>query len=68
MSTHDQPPPEPAACRPLIVPGRAAGPVEDFEALLGEGSDLWADEHEFEAFLTELRQWRKRDRDQNRPQ
>jgi hypothetical protein len=32
-------------------------PVEDFDALLGEGSDLWADEAEFARFLAELRRW-----------
>jgi hypothetical protein len=41
------------------VPGLNAGPVADFDALLGEGSDLWADDTEFAAFLAELRRWRK---------
>jgi hypothetical protein len=36
--------------------------------LLGEGSDLWADDAEFAAFLAELRRWRKQDRDQSRLQ
>jgi hypothetical protein len=52
--------------RPPIVLGANAGPVADFEGLLGEGTDLWADDAEFAAFRVELRRWRKQDRDERR--
>ena len=48
------------------VEAAVAGPIEDFEQLLGEGNDLWADDAEFEAFLVELRRWRQVDRDTSR--
>jgi hypothetical protein len=48
------PDPLPVIHQPPIVPGQDAGPVEDFDALMGEGDDLWADDAEFEAFLAEL--------------
>jgi hypothetical protein len=66
MSIADQPQAEPVPPKPPIVPGRRTGPVEDFDTLLGEGSDLWADDAEFEAFLAELRRWRKQDRENSR--
>ena len=31
----------------------------DFDALLGQGKDLWADDAEFDAFLTDLRESRR---------
>ena len=52
--------------KPPILAGRDARPVEDFEALLGSGGDLWADDAEFEAFLAELYRWRKSDRGESR--
>jgi hypothetical protein len=68
MSIADQPSSKPVTHQPPIVAGMDAGPVADFDALLGEASDLWADDAEFAAFLAELRRWRKQDRDQSRPQ
>jgi hypothetical protein len=67
MSIADQPSSKPVTHQPPIVPGLNAGPVEDFDALLGEGSDLWANDAEFAAFLAELRRWRKQDRHEIRP-
>jgi hypothetical protein len=52
------------AGRPPVLAGQAAGPVHDFEELLGQGNDLWVDDAEFEAFLAELRRWRRQDRDE----
>ena len=52
--------------KPPIVPAANQGVVEDFESLLGEGSDLWASDAEFEAFLAELRRWRQPDADESR--
>ena len=68
MSIANEPRSELVSGKPPIVTGRDARPVEDFEALLGSGDDLWADDAEFEAFLTELYHWRKQDRDESRPQ
>ena len=67
MSIVDRSSSQPATHKPPIVTGRDAHPVEDFEALLGSGSDLWADDAEFERFLTELHRWRKQDWDKRRP-
>ncbi len=67
MSVADRPSSESNYRRPPMVRGTNAGPVEDFETLLGEGTDLWADDAEFAAFLVELRRWRKLDWDENRP-
>jgi hypothetical protein len=66
MSVADQPRSDSVIHKPPIVAGRDAGPVDDFEALLGTGNDLWADDAEFEAFLTALQRWRKHDRDEIR--
>ena len=66
MSIAGKPLSKPAAYKPPIVAGRDAGPVDDFEALLGAGNDLWADDTEFEAFLAALHRWRKQDRDESR--
>jgi hypothetical protein len=66
MSRADQQRTQPIPPKLPIVAGLSAGPVEDFEALLGEGTDLWADDDEFQAFLTEWRRWRKQDRDTSR--
>jgi hypothetical protein len=49
-----------------IIPAAGAGVVDDFEALLGQGNDLWADDAEFEAFLAELRRWRQPNGDESR--
>jgi hypothetical protein len=68
MSITGQPRFEPVPRRLPILAGADAGPVEDFDALLGEGNDLWADDAEFELFLAELRRWRDRDRDESRQQ
>jgi hypothetical protein len=54
----------PVPAQPPILAGQASGPVRNFDALLGEGKDLWADDAEFEAFLAALRQWRKEDREE----
>lgn len=67
MAITNQPSSEQVPPKLPIVPGVNAGPVEDFEALLGEGTDLWVDDAEFEAFLLELRRWRRQDRDGSRP-
>jgi hypothetical protein len=66
MSISDRPTPQTLHHRPPIVEAVVGGPVEDIEQLLGEGSDLWADDAEFEAFLVELRRWRQMDRDTSR--
>ena len=64
MSTAHQPQlPSTGAGKPPLA-GPTAGPVQDFDDLLGQGDDLWADDTEFEAFLAELRRWRQQDRDQ----
>jgi hypothetical protein len=67
MSVADQPASVPIPHKPPIVSGQSAGPVDDFEALLGEGNDLWVDDVEFEAFLAELHRWRKQDRFESGP-
>jgi hypothetical protein len=41
-------------------------PVEIFEALLDEGSELWVDHAEFAAFIAKLRRWRIQERQGNR--
>ena len=51
-----------------VVLGRDAGRVDDFEALLGDGHDLWSDDAEFNAFLNALRRWRNQDREGSRRQ
>jgi hypothetical protein len=50
--------------RPPFVAGSAAGPVQDFEDLLGQGNDLWENDADFEAFLADLRRRRQQDREQ----
>ncbi len=54
---------QPPDVRPLILVGPEAGPVDDFDQLLGAGDDLWADDAEFEAWLAALYRWRKEDRE-----
>jgi len=66
MSTSDRPTSQALHHRPPIIEAAVAGPIEDCEQLLGEGSDLWEDDAEFEAFLVELRRWREVDRDISR--
>jgi hypothetical protein len=56
----------PPDARPLILVGPKAGPVDDFELLLGVGDDLWADDAQFEAWLAALYRWRKEDRQTSR--
>ena len=68
MSIADESNSEPAAPPLPVAQGASAGPVVDFEALLGAGDDLWADDAEFEAFLAELRRRRQQDREQHRQQ
>ena len=68
MSAADQASSEAVPRKPPIAAGPSAGPIEDFEALLGKGNDLWADDTEFEAFLAQLRRWRQQDRDESRRQ
>ena len=46
---------EPVPRNPPVVAAQDAGPVVDFDALLGEGNDLWEDDAEFEAFLAQGR-------------
>ena len=65
MAIADEPMPMPSLS-PLPVARAADGPVADFEALLGNGTDLWADDAEYEAFLAELRRWRRADCDEGR--
>jgi hypothetical protein len=43
-------------------PVPAVLPVTNFEDLLGQGDDLWADDAEFEAFLAWLRRSRQEGR------
>ena len=59
---------DPVAAKPWSPPLAAppVGPVQDVDQLLGLGTDLWADEAEFEAFLTTWRQWRDEDRAEGR--
>lgn len=33
--------------------------ITDFDALFGQGKDLWKDDAEFEEFLASIRRWRK---------
>jgi hypothetical protein len=51
--------------QPPVLTGQDAGPVRDFDSLLGEGADLWADDAEFAAFLAALRHWRKQEREES---
>jgi hypothetical protein len=66
MSTADRWSSAPVPQELPIAVGLNAGPVDDFEARLGPGEDLWADDSEFEAFLVERRRWRQQDRDESR--
>ena len=59
---------EPAPPPLPLVSGVNAGPIADFETLLGAGDDLWTDDAEFESFLSALHRWRMQDRDQSRRQ